>query len=481
MNCRTLLYIVICSCGVSSGPAHLEADDSLTRDEAASALRKAVGFFRRRISANGGYLWRYSPDLSLREGERKAGVRTAWVQPPGTPTVGGAYLRAHQLTGDAYYLGAARETALSLVAGQLRSGGWDYRIEFDPRERRRYAYRVDRKSNRRRNVTTLDDNTTQSAVRFLMRFDQVTRFKEAKVHAAVSYALSSLLKAQYPNGAWPQRFSTFPNPEEFPVLKASFQKTWSRKFPRKKYNRYYTFNDNSIADMIDVMFLARDIYGDKRYQAAAEKAGRFILLAQLPEPQPGWAQQYDHNMHPAWARRFEPPAVTGGESQRIMRTLMLLYRRTGNKKYLKPIPRALAYYKKSLLPDGRLARFYEIRTNRPLYFVKDTYELTYSSDNMPTHYGFIVGSRLDSIEREYKKLRRTDPAKLNPPTKQPVYRLSAGLARRAKSVVAAMDSRGAWVTAGSLKYAGKTKRVIDSRTFIKNVETLARFLAAAPK
>ena len=64
---------------------------------------------------------------------------------------------------------------------------------------------------------------------------------------------------------------------------------------------------------------------------------------------------------------------------------------------------------------------------------------------MPTHYGFIVGSRLDSIEREYEKLLKTGPAKRNPPPKQPVYRMSAGLAARAKSVVEAMDSRGAWV------------------------------------
>ena len=54
-------------------------------------------------------------------------------------------------------------------------------------------------------------------------------------------------------------------------------------------------------------------------------------------------------MHPAWARVFEPPSVTGGESQGILRTLMVLYRETGNRKYLEPIPRALAYLKRSVL------------------------------------------------------------------------------------------------------------------------------------
>ena len=39
----------------------------------------------------------------------------------------------------------------------------------------------------------------------------------------------------------------------------------------------------------------------------------------------------------------------------------------GNKTYLKPIPRALAYLRRSLLSDGRLARYYELKTNKPLY------------------------------------------------------------------------------------------------------------------
>jgi len=80
-------------------------------------------------------------------------------------------------------------------------------------------------------------------------------------------------------------------------------------------------------------------YGQAEYRAAVHKAGVFILLAQMPEPQPAWAQQYDRDMHPSWARKFEPPAVTGGESQGVMRTLLDLYRMTGDKKYLEPLPR----------------------------------------------------------------------------------------------------------------------------------------------
>src|SRR5210317_2163203 len=110
------------------------------------------------------------------------------------------------------------------------------------------------------------------------------------------------------------------------------------------------------------MLEAEEIYGDPKYRDAAEKAGNFILLAQMPEPQPAWAQQYDFEMHPTWARKFEPPAVTGGESQGVLRTLLMLYRNTGESKFLEPIPRAIDYLRRSRLSDGRFARFYELES-----------------------------------------------------------------------------------------------------------------------
>eukprot|EP00913_Durusdinium_trenchii_P005632 g5250.t1 len=459
------LAIVVTLIGGSNCPAQ-----STSAKEADAALRKAVGFFRSKVSIEGGYLWKYSSDLSMREGEREAESTTAWVQPPGTPSVGDAFLQAYERTGDAYLLDAARQTAHALVKGQLMSGGWDYRIEVSPAARRRYAYRVDGNKRGRRNTTTFDDNTTQAALQFLMRFDRVTKFRDKPTHDAVQYGLAALLKAQYPNGAWPQRYDTFPDSKKFPVKKASYPESWSRKYPKRRYLNYYTFNDNAIADVIDTLFLAAEIYRDARYRNAAEKAGDFIILAQMPEPQPAWAQQYDADMHPAWARKFEPPSVTGGESQGVMRTLLSLYRRTGKKKYLEPLPRALAYLKKSQLPGGRLARFYELNTNKPLYFVKDTYVLTYDDSNMPTHYGFKVGSKLSRIERDYKRLLQTDPAKLNPPARKPTYRMSRGLQADAARVVKALDRRGAWLETGTLRRSRRNQPIISTRTFIRNAQ-----------
>ena len=51
--------------------------------------------------------------------------------------------------------------------------------------------------------------------------------------------------------------------------------------------------------------------------------------------------------------------------QPVIETLMEIYRVTSDRKYLEPIPRALVYLKRSILPDGKLARYYELKTNNP--------------------------------------------------------------------------------------------------------------------
>ena len=294
-----------------------------------------------------------SEDLKIREGEGKADDRTVWLQPPGTPAIGMVFLQAYWDTGARYYLDAALAAGNCLVRGQLRSGGWDNSITFDPAKRRNYAYRVDEPTPGRslRDTTTLDDNKTQSALRLLMHLDATLGFKNTTIHESALYALDALLKAQFPNGAWPQQFSKPPDPNACPVLPASYPDSWAREFPSAKYGRYYTFNDNAMGDVVEVMVLAFQVYRDPRYLRAVERVGDFILRTQMPDPQPAWAQQYDLQMRPAWARKFEPPAITGGESQAVIETLLYIYRMTGKKQYLDAVPRALDYLRRAQLPE----------------------------------------------------------------------------------------------------------------------------------
>jgi len=459
------------------------AADTPLPEQAAKALQRAVEFYSRQVAAHGGYVYRYSADLAKREGEGKTGPDTVWVQPPGTPAVGMAYLDAYERTGKTCLRDAARAAGECLIQGQLRSGAWNASIEFAPDVRKKHAYRVDPPTKKPgRNWSTFDDDKSQSAIRFLSRLDKTLEFKDARVHEAITFALDAVLKAQFPNGAWPQGFQEFPDPAKYPVVRASYPESWPRKYPGGDYWVYYTFNDNAIGDTIDTLLLVAEIYHEPRYRQAALRAGEFILLAQMPEPQPAWAQQYDFEMHPVWARKFEPPAISGGESQGIMKTLIKLYIQTGDHKFLEPIPGAIGYLQRSALPDGQLARFYELQTNKPLYFTRQ-YEMTYDDGDMPTHYGFKVGNGLDTISRQYERvsqLTAEDLAKLRTPAPDK-GKVTRQLEEQVRQLIAALDERGAWVEDGRLRYHGDaddTRRVIDSTTFIKNLAVLSRYVGA---
>jgi PelA/Pel-15E family pectate lyase len=457
----------------------LRAADDPTRDAALAAMKKAATYFRTKVARHGGYVYHYSPDLTRRLGEGVAGSEEIWVQPPGTPTVGLAYLVAYEATKDDFYLDAAREAGEALIYGQIQSGGWTNSIDFDPRGPRVAQYRSGK--GKGRNNSTLDDGITQGAIRFLARLDKALQFKDAAIHDAAQIALGALLAAQYPNGAFPQVW-TGPVPKQ-PVVKASYPDyDWRTEGKIKNYWDMYTLNDGLAGTVTVTLLEAHAIYGEAKYKEAVARLGDFLILAQMPDPQPVWAQQYGYDMHPIWARRFEPAAITGGESQDALESLMKIYRATGDKKYLEPIPQALAYLKKSLLPDGRLARYYELKTNKPLYMSRrgDEYSLTYDDADLPDHYGWKVDSRLAAIEAEYEKQgtgNRGQETGDRGPTPS---------SDEAKKIIAALDDQGRWIStyAGERLY-GQPKfkpgeKYIASALFSENIGVLSRFVRELP-
>jgi PelA/Pel-15E family pectate lyase len=483
MRTRTwILAAMIVGSGMAPGAAPRAGEQDALRARARGALKKAASYYRTRVAAHGGYVYYYSLDLSQRWGEGQATADQVWVQPPGTPTVGAALLRAWEATGDRYYLDAARDAASALLYGQLQSGGWQQAIDFDPRGRKVGLYR-NGKGGGRNNNSTLDDGITQAALRFLMRMDRAAERRDPAVHEGVRVALDALLKAQYPCGAFPQVW-TGPVPAT-PVLKARYPSyDWRTEGRIRNYWEMYTLNDGVAGHVADVLLDARAAYGDPRYEAALARLGDFLILAQMPEPQPAWAQQYGHTMHPIWARRFEPPAVTGGESQDALRTLMKVYRARRDAKYLEPIPRAIAYLKRSLLRDGRLARYYELQTNRPLYMTRrgDEYSLTYDDAALPEHYGWKVPSHLEEIEAEYRALLRPAPAGAAPPSAP----APADLEARVRSAVESLDAQGRWISTyageglvGQPRFAANF-RYLSSATCSANLTLLADYLAPPP-
>ena len=91
---RGSLCFICLTFGIAYTATHAQAQP--TRDQVQTALHRAVTFFRQHAAAGGGYVYQLSADLARREGEGKVGPTTAWIQPPGTPTVGMAYLDAYQ-------------------------------------------------------------------------------------------------------------------------------------------------------------------------------------------------------------------------------------------------------------------------------------------------------------------------------------------------------------------------------------------------
>lgn len=449
---------------IASSAEAENALDSAARD----ALRRATTHFQS-ISTRGGYLWWYSEDLKERAGENRATETQIWVQAPGTPAVGLAFLRAYEVTKDTLYLEAAQRTAEALAWGQLDSGGWTYLIDFDPTNQRSYrraekGQLTTNQISKRRNITTFDDDTTQLVLRFLMKFVAVKTNLSDEIHSALDYGLDSFLRAQYPNGAWPQGFDgRAHDPSLHQPKPARLPESWSRTPDVKEYWRQYTFNDNVMRNCILTAIDAHRQFGKPEYLAAAKRAGDFILLAQLPAPQRAWAQQYNFKMEPAWARRFEPPSVCSGESAGLLRILLDLHSATGDKKYLEPLPSAIDWLKRSQIAPEKWARFYELESNKPLYFTKD-YRLVYTDDDLPTHYGFQgeynIPATIEQCEAALKDGQQRRIERL------PATRSSWGPAVR--KVIAALDAKGRWISNGR----------IESRTFIANVNTLCDYIEA---
>lgn len=472
----------------------VSAADAPLAHEARAAMTRATTFMRS-IAAEGGYLWRYSPDLKERAGENVATPTQIWVQPPGTPSMGMAFLRAYEATGDALFLDAAKAAAHALVVGQLESGGWDYVIDFDPAKSPAWYRRSDigkvsaAEAGKRRNVSTFDDDNSQSALRLLLAVADAAKGsnepRDVGIREARDYALTKLLAAQRPNGGWPQRWSGQPaDPKEYPVQQASFPASYPREYPKASYNLFYTLNDNTHRDCVNTLLDAGRRLGRPEYRAAALRGGDFLILAQLPEPQPVWAQQYNPQLQPAWARAFEPPSVCSGESVGVMRLLVDLYLETGDEKFLEPLPRAIAWFKRSEIAPGTWARMYEIGTNTPIYGDRDgkiKYRVEDLSPERQTGYSwkgaYGVAGAIAAYDGVKAAGRNATLAKQQAAAEK--ARTPAAKAARArqlepqvKRIVGELDATGRWIA----DYRGKP--AIRTETFIVNTRLLADYLEA---
>lgn len=474
----SLLCILALACNSNKKAA---SDD--LKIKALNTLEKATDFMES-ISTEGGYLWRYSLDFGTVMGEREATPTQIWVQ-DGTPQMGMVFLKMFQVTKNKKYLENARDVAMALVNGQLKSGGWDYLIEFDPEKRKNYSYRVDEDNTPdQMNRTTFDDNNTQGALSFLLSYLDIE--KNSKVREAVEYCFDKIIEAQYPIGAWPQRWEGEPHDEsEYPIKKATIPNSYPREQPDGPYYGHYTFNDNTHRDLVMVLLQGWKQTNKEKYLKAAKKGADYLIYSQLPEPQPVWAQQYNKKMEPAWARAFEPPSATAGESTGVIRMLVDMYLELGDEKYLKPIPKAIKWFERSEIRPNTWARMYELGTNRPIYGDRDKkihYTLEEISDERKTGYSwegeFGVAHAIDyyksvkSAGREKWLASIQDGSKKKPGSNQKLK-----IERQAREVIQSLDNQNRWIYQGSAKpIDSNINEWITIDLYIKNVEILCQYL-----
>lgn len=484
-----------------------------TPQDVSAAVSKAVSFYHSKASAHGGYVYRYSADFTLREAEGIPGPDTIWIQPPGTPAVGMAMLDAYEVTKDEKCLAAAVEAAHAVSRTQLASGGWDYSGHFDAKNRASQLYRRDaegklierkkvpegeggwhvwKRHQNKNNYSTFDDDVSQAATRLLVRVDHALDGKDAEIKEAADFALSAIMATQYPAGGWSANWDTWPSAPPpvtmYPIKAGNYPADWPRTWP-KDFTGCYVLNDNTHATLMSTLLLAWQLRGEQKYLDAAKRGGDFLLTAQMPAPQPAWAQQYDAEMQPVWSRAFEPTSVCGRESQAAMWALLKLAAASGDKKYLPAVAKAIPYLRSVLLPGKKLARFYELQTNKPLYFERGEggkgFLLTYSDKKASSNYGWVWDSELDDLEAFGRKIFKGEAVVFpraekerwsSPPTDKDIATILKEQMPDG-SWTATDDERGVMRDASGKKTKPKGG-VIYSLDFNQNVKALSAWLKA---
>jgi hypothetical protein len=264
------------------------------------------------------------------------------LRSPGTPAAILSLLVGYRLTGREHYRASAIRAGDLLVATQMRSGGWFSEMPVHGDQAARwFDFTVQR--------TVIDDDVTPGAVRALLALWEMTG--DARYRAAAERGLALLLGRQLPGGAWP--------------LVA--RPRWKQRIWRD-FEDCPTLNDGATTQTIVTLVAGFRALGRADLLLAARRGGDWIVRAQHAPPQAGWAQQYDEVGSPAPARRYERVALASWESRYALDALLALAADTGDLGYCAPLAPAVRWLEQSQLTPGCWARFYELDTNRPLYF-----------------------------------------------------------------------------------------------------------------
>jgi PelA/Pel-15E family pectate lyase len=269
--------------------------------------------------------------------------------------------------------------------------------------------------------TTIDNRTTYTQLEYLGKVITASLLKSSppanlpKYKDAFNLGFDYLLSSQYENGGFPQFFPL-----------------------KKGYYTHITINDDA---MIGVMNFFRDIvrkeddfkFVDEARRLKAEKAldKAIALILKLQVEVGGkktvWAQQYDEEtLKPAWARKFEPPCLTGSESVNIVRFLM---KEKPTPAVTGAIEAAVAWYKanqingirfESVKGDRKVisdkaaeplwARFYEFETMKPIFVGRDSvirYDVAEIEAERRNGYAWYTSAPNSLLNKDLERWRRS--------------------------------------------------------------------------
>ncbi|RZJ01331.1 MAG: pectate lyase [Brevundimonas sp.] len=331
MNRRALLSAAAATAFVASAPPAF-AQAAPDRAAVIAAMKRATAFMTDEAAVGGGYVWNVLPDFSRRWGELEASPTMIWVQPPGTATVGHAFLDAYHATGDEQFYEAAKSAADALVRGQHPAGGWNYIIDTAGEESLQRWYATYGKNawrmeefQRYYGNATFDDAGTAEASQLMLRM--YLEKKDRRYKAPLDKAIAFVLDSQYSNGGWPQRFPRVEN---------------GGLHGHADYTGYITFNDDVAGENVEFLLYAYQELGDPRLLDAINRGMDIFVQTQQPMPQPAWGlQHFPDTLKPAGARTYEPQGFATHTTASNIRSMIGFYRLTGDRKYIARLPEAL--------------------------------------------------------------------------------------------------------------------------------------------
>ena len=303
----------------------------------------------------------------------------------------------------------------NLLLYQHDIGGWDKNIDMAREVSAADRAKLEKEKHDPEAHSTIDNSSTYTQIDYLARVYTATQ--QPRFAAAVHHGFDYLMRAQYPNGGWPQFFPL-----------------------RHGYWDHITYNDDAMVGVLDALRAIAGRAPEYAFLSDAERAratqaiGRAVeCILKTQVTQNGkltvWCAQHDEkSLAPAKARAYEHPSLSGAESVGIVEFLMGIDH--PSPEVVRAVQSAVEWFRASALHGIRLerkpapgtpkgyditvvadpaaprlwARFYELGTNRPIFSGRDSvirYSLAEIEYERRNGYRWYVDRPARLLEKEY--------------------------------------------------------------------------------